>query len=237
MDFFNQKYFYFILLAASLFLPLASSFEKKIQYHKKWTALFLSILVMMLIHIPIDVLFTKIGIWSFNKDFVSGPHIAGLPIEEWLFFVIIPFCCVFIYESVEYFLAPLRANAKNYYATLITGVTLIIFAIVCYKNIYTSVYCSLAGITMILIYLYRPVWWRRFQIMYLFALIPFVIVNGFLTGSYTAEPIVSYNANHILGIRIINIPIEDTIYCFEILVTVVAFYEYRLAKRFSIKNN
>ena len=73
--------------------------------------------------------------------------------------------------------------------------------------------------------------------MYLFALIPFVIVNGFLTGSYTAEPIVSYNANHILGTRIINIPIEDTIYCFEILVTVVAFYEYKLAKRFSIKNN
>ena len=37
----------------------------------------------------------------------------------------------------------------------------------------------------------------------------------------------------------LNIPIEDTIYCFEILVTVVAAYEYikSLAKPLSIQNN
>ena len=58
---------------------------------------------MMLVHIPIDIVFTKLQIWSFNNDYVSGLYLFKLPIEEWLFFIVIPFCCVFIYESINYF--------------------------------------------------------------------------------------------------------------------------------------
>ena len=71
--------------------------------------------------------------------------------------------------------------------------------------------------------------------MYLFALIPFFIVNGFLTGSFTEAPIVIYNDQENLGIRILNIPVEDILYCFNILVMVVAVYEYKLSKMLTIK--
>ena len=60
---------------------------------------------------------------------------------------------------------------------------------------------------------------------YLVSLIPFLLINGFLTGSFTENPIVSYNANHIIGIRIINIPIEDSMYCLLMLLIVIATYE------------
>ena len=73
--------------------------------------------------------------------------------------------------------------------------------------------------------------------MFVFSLIPFLIVNGFLTGSFTDQPIVSYNDEQNLGIRLLNIPFEDIFYCFNILVLVVAVYEYQLSKMFSIKNN
>ena len=89
---------------------------------------------------------------------------------------------------------------------------------------------------MILIYLKKPYWWKDFLFMYLLSLAPFLLINGMLTGSFTNSAIVIYNESHIIGFRIFNIPIEDTIYCFEILVTVVAVYEYvkSLAKPLSI---
>ena len=76
---------------------------------------------------------------------------------------------------------------------------------------------------------------KKFQIMFLFSLIPFFIVNGFLTGSFTENAVVLYDDQQNLGIRILNIPMEDIFYCFNILVLVVVVYEYRLSKILSVK--
>ena len=235
--FLEHKFFYFLLLALSLSFPLLRSFEEKLSYYKKWIALFPAILTMMAIHIPIDILFTRLGIWSFNNDFVSGVYLFNLPLEEWLFFVIIPFCCVFIYESTNYFFKPQIASQKNLKTSLLIGVILIVLALVFFEKTYTTTYFSFSGIILILIFLCKPKWWKKFQIMFVFSLIPFLIVNGFLTGSFTDQPIVSYNDEQNLGIRLLNIPFEDIFYCFNILVLVVAVYEYQLSKMFSIKNN
>ena len=235
MELFEHNYFYFLLLAFSLSFPLLRSFEDKLGYYKKWSALFQAIFVMMIIHIPIDIVFTKLQIWSFNNDYVSGVYLFKLPIEEWLFFIVIPFCCVFIYESINYFFTIQKASPTNYTITILTGITLIFLSLFFYYKTYTSTYFSLSGITLVLIYLYKPVWWKKFQIMFLFSLIPFFIVNGFLTGSFTEHPIVLYDDQQNLGIRILNIPVEDMFYCFNILVLVVVVYEYRLSKLFSVK--
>jgi lycopene cyclase domain-containing protein len=73
--------------------------------------------------------------------------------------------------------------------------------------------------------------------MYFFALIPFIVVNGFLTGSFTEDPVVYYNDLENLSIRVLNIPIEDFVYNFNILLLVVAVYEYQLTKMLSVKKN
>jgi lycopene cyclase domain-containing protein len=237
MAFFEHSFFYFLLLAISISFPLLRSFEDKISYYKKWKALFAGIFVMMAVHIPIDIVFTKNEIWAFNNDYVSGLYLFNLPIEEWLFFIVIPFCCVFIYESINHFYKLKNAGKYNYLITLFVGVVLIVLAFVFYKKTYTSTYFSLSGIILVLIFLYQPIWWKKFQLMFLVSLIPFLIVNGFLTGSYTEEAVVMYNDNQNFGIRILNIPIEDVFYCFNILVLVVAVYEYRLSKMLSVKQN
>ena len=138
MDFLEHKFFYFLLLVLSLSFPLLRSFEEKLSYYKKWRALFPAILTMMAIHIPIDILFTRLGIWSFNNDFVSGVYLFNLPLEEWLFFVIIPFCCVFIYESTNYFFKPQIASQKNLKTSLLIGVVLIVLALVFFEKTYTT---------------------------------------------------------------------------------------------------
>ena len=239
MDLFTSKYFYFIVLAITISYPILQSFEKRIKFYKSWTVLFPSIILMSLMHIPIDIIFTKIGVWWFNHELVYGFFIAGLPLEEWLFFIIIPFSCLFIYMVIKHFFIPSPPTLLLYYLTFFTGVILIILAIVFFESIYTSFYFSMAGATLIIIYLTKPSWWKDFLFMYLIALIPFLIINGFLTGSFTTNPVVFYNEAHILGIRILNIPIEDVVYCFQILVTVVAIYEFgvRSVKSLSVKDN
>ena len=45
----------------------------------------------------------------------------------------------------------------------------------------------------------------------------FLGVNGILTGTGLDSPIVNYNPEHFLGIRILTIPIEDTVYGYEMI--------------------
>jgi lycopene cyclase domain-containing protein len=56
-------------------------------------------------------------------------------------------------------------------------------------------------------------------------LVPFSLINGVLTGGMIDKPIVWYNSNEILNIRIGTIPIEDTIYCLTMLLLTVVIYE------------
>jgi len=62
MAFFEHSYFYFLLLALSVFFPLLRSFENKLEYYKRWKPLFIAISCMMMLHVPIDIVFTKLKI-------------------------------------------------------------------------------------------------------------------------------------------------------------------------------
>jgi lycopene cyclase domain-containing protein len=72
----------------------------------------------------------------------------------------------------------------------------------------------------------KPDWLGRFYFGYIYSLIPFFIVNGILTNL----PVVTYNNAENLGIRITNIPIEDTIYCLLLLLMNVTVYEWLKAR-------
>ena len=58
---------------------------------------------------------------------------------------------------------------------------------------------------------------NRFYISFLFILIPFIAINGILTGSYIDGEVVWYNNDENLGIRLFTIPIEDFAYGFSLL--------------------
>ena len=67
-----------------------------------------------------------------------------------------------------------------------------------------------------------------FWFAYLVHLITFLVVNGVLTGAVTPEPVVFYNATEIIGLRIVTIPIEDTIYALTCLLIPITVMEYLL---------
>ena len=65
---------------------------------------------------------------------------------------------------------------------------------------------------------------------YIFIFPFFFISNGILTGSFLIEPIVIYNDLENLGIRICNIPIEDTIYGMLLIFLNIELYNYFISK-------
>ena len=106
----NTHYTYFVILAASLVGPLCLSFDKKVAFYKNWKYLFLAMILPALFYIIWDIYFTSKGVWSFNEDYISGIKIINLPIEEVLFFFIVPYCCVFIYECIRVYFPQLSGK-------------------------------------------------------------------------------------------------------------------------------
>jgi lycopene cyclase domain-containing protein len=74
-------------------------------------------------------------------------------------------------------------------------------------------------------------WFGRAVSVYLILLIPFLIVNGILTGTGLEEPVVRYNHSETLGIRLLTIPVEDIFYGFELLLLNLLIYLQLLRKK------
>ena len=225
----EYKYFYLVLMLLSVFYPLWRSFESKIRFYTKWGELFRSIFCMMLFFIPWDIHFTYHNIWHFNDKMTLGVDFLLLPLEEWLFFIIIPFCCVFIHEVLCYFF-PLQKVLIPNKLLFFLSIILLIIALFYNDRLYTLVcflFTSLVGF-----YISKLDTVRQTSIVrtYLVSLFPFLIINGLLTGSFVLDPIVFYNHNEILGFRILNIPIEDFFYNFSMIAVVLFFYQLFLDK-------
>lgn len=95
---------YLAVLVVSLAGPLIFSFSRELTFYRSPARLVLSIVIPFVIFVLWDILVTGRGHWSFNPDYTLGITIVNLPIEEILFFVVIPFCALFTWESVKYFL-------------------------------------------------------------------------------------------------------------------------------------
>jgi lycopene cyclase domain-containing protein len=214
----------------SLAGPLLLSFDKKVAFYKKWKFLFPSMLLPALFYIIWDIWFTEIGIWSFNEKYITGIKLYNLPIEEVLFFFIVPYCSVFIYECIHCYFPNLKQNSLFEKIFQTTGILLFIAAMIFCSRYYTFITFSLNSIFILLFFMFRrfiaEVNITTFIISYLITLIPFLIVNGFLT----ALPVVEYNDNQNMGFRIYTIPFEDIFYGMLLIFLNVCGFEYRRNK-------
>ncbi|PZX92864.1 lycopene cyclase domain-containing protein [Flavobacterium aquariorum] len=209
---------YLFLNIASFLIPFLYSFEKRMRYCKRWKVIFPSLIITALFFIIWDIIFTQMGVWSFNPRYHSGIEFFGLPIEEWLFFICIPYASIFIHFSFQYFLPNLALSdtvvKKIYWFLMILIVPVAVFN---YDRWYTFVNLSLFVIVLTIAVFKFSTILKTYFITFLIILIPFLLVNGILTGSFIEEPVVFYNDNENLGIRLGTIPVEDVGYAFTML--------------------
>lgn len=225
-------YIYLYLNIFTILFPLALSFDKRVAFYKNWNALFPAILVNAVFFIVWDVLFTLEGIWSFNEAYLTGIYFFNLPIEEILFFITVPYACVFIYDVLNTYIQRdlLRPYAKGVAFTLIFVLSL--FAIFNLERLYTSItFFLLAIMHLVHLRFFKDKIMGRFYLAYMVHLVPFLLVNGVLT----YLPIVRYNNDYNLGLRIFTIPIEDSMYSMLMLLLTISIYEGIRSRR-SVKH-
>lgn len=213
---------YTIILVASIFVPFVLSFDKKLQFYRQWKYLLPSIILIALFYIAGDIYFTKIGVWGFNRDYLSSIFIFHLPIEEWLFFIAIPYASIFLHDVLHVYFPNFKiANHTSRRLSIFLFVIALIVLLVNLDKAYTAYIMSVFLIIIALSYFDKTATISRFYCTYLIILIPFLIVNGVLTGAFTADPVVWYNHSENLNIRFITIPIEDFVYGFTMLLAAI----------------
>jgi len=225
---------YVFINLGAIIIPFIAGFDKRLKFQKQWRYLFPAILLTMVVFIPWDMLKTSLDVWGFNQRYLIGVYIGNLPVEEWMFFIAIPYACIFTYHSLNYLV---KEDYLEKYANLIsTGLAILLF-LIGFMNIdklYTSVtFFSTVGFLLFHRYLIHADYMGRFYVMYLVTLIPFFIVNGILTGSFIQEEVVYYDNAENLGIRLGTIPVEDMVYGLLLLLMNVTWYEF--LKRRSLK--
>lgn len=205
-----MKLTYLIIDVTSLIIPFVFSFHPRLQFYKRWKW-FLPVLFGVAIFFCCwDILFTYLGVWGFNEKYITGIKIFNLPIEEVLFFICIPYACVFSFHCFDIFL---KRDFFSVFAKWI-AYTLALFlfagAILSFERIYTlTTFMLLSGL---LIVIAQRRFAGKFFFTYLVMLIPFFIVNGMLTGTGINDPVVWYNQDEIIGLRFFTIPVEDFFY-------------------------
>jgi lycopene cyclase domain-containing protein len=223
-----MNYTYLLINIAVVLFPLILSFDKKVHFVSKWKFVLPSVLITGVFFLIWDMLFTKLNVWSFNPDYIIGINFFGLPLEEILFFLTVPYACIFIYECLNtYFPNKTFEKYSLALSNLLLGVCVAILFFG-YHQWYTLINFGFLFVLLgyveyvntrfrFMFYFYRA---------YLVSLIPFYIVNGFLT----AIPIVMYNDKQILGMRVGTIPFEDHFYLMGLLLMNIYLYEFFKSK-------
>lgn len=212
---------YLLINIAIIFFPLILSFDKNLKFYKKVPYVLQSVAFISTAYIVWDVIATKRGDWAFNPEHLIGINILGLPIEEILFFITVPYSCIFIYETVCFYIKETKLNF-NGKLFLIPAILIIILGIIFYDQNYTFTVSIFVGAFFIGAILFNQslLASRNFWITMLISFLPFLIVNYFLT----SIPVVTYNDTAFSGKRFITIPYEDFLYSFSMISLWILFY-------------
>lgn len=226
-----DRFLYLSVDLLSFVVPFIFSFERKwIHFIGKWKFILAGLGFMSLFFIIWDIFFTHLGVWGFNDRYILGIKKFSLPVEEYLFFLLIGFCCLFLYVSMNHILSSLQKSWKEtWFKKIFFTIALLDLVVALYysSRLYTLSALGLNALAIFAI-MYYCKWfsWKKFCTGYVFSFIPFTLVNGILTGGFTPEPVVWYNALQNTGIRLNTIPIEDSQYMMLMMIMSIFVFEW-----------
>lgn len=222
-----MKFEYLLFNLAVLLGPLAMSFEKQIHFVRRWRHAFAAIFIVAVPFWIWDALATGRH-WRFNEKYTLGLQIAGLPLEELLFFITVPFAALFVWETINFYVAPRPSDGLQYFGFVLCLSPLRgIFFLISGQEYTGMVFIALGAAAILDWVLHTGLFAQRNLLVYLGALAFFILLfNGYLT----ARPVVLYDEQYQLGWRVGTIPIEDFGYGFALILLVTLVYE-KLKKR------
>ena len=92
---------YLLVLAGCLLGTLPLELVLHVGVYRQWRRLLLTLAPVAAVFVTWDVLAVRAHHWRFDPQQVLPPRVAGLPLEELAFFVVIPLCSVLAFEAVR----------------------------------------------------------------------------------------------------------------------------------------
>lgn len=94
---------YLVLLLIAVVPTILLTFHPKSELKQDLRAAVLTIFLVAIPWIIWDVFATARGHWAFNSDYYLGLKIFNLPFEEVLFFLAIPYSCLYLWAVIRDF--------------------------------------------------------------------------------------------------------------------------------------
>ena len=202
--------------------PLAFGSMKRFYFIDRWKYAFLSIGIVAIPFIIWDALVTNRH-WWFSESYTLDLRLVYLPIEEIMFFITVPFACLFTWEMIKKYISDRNVAFGNMVHILAFSLPLVGILLFLNGKEYTGlVMFSLFVAIMADKLLKTNLVNQRCFYWYLTTIIIFTLIfNGYLT----ARSVVLYGETYQLGLRVFTIPIEDFGYGISLLFLCTILYE------------
>jgi len=209
--------------------PIGLSFDKRVHYVSQWKWAFLAAIVIAIPYLIWDEIFTANAYWGFNSDYLVGTYLGSLPIEEVSFFIVVPFACTFIYACVKYYFRNVNLKLFNLIFYILFFAYMIWVGEMGVEGWYTRIAISLGLILSLYLFIKREKY-VFIPMTFAFSLLPFLLVNGILTGSFIEKPIVWYSSAQFSDMRLFTIPLEDVVYGYGLIVLNILLFRFFVKK-------
>lgn len=91
---------YLAVLAGCLLGTLPLELVLRVRVYARWRRLVAALVPGLVLGVAWDVYAVRQEHWHFDQRYVVGLKLGGLPVEEVLFFLVIPICAVLTLEAV-----------------------------------------------------------------------------------------------------------------------------------------
>lgn len=94
---------YLALLGACLIATLPLEFLLGARVYRRWLRAALAVLPVAAVFVVWDLLAIHARWWSYDRAYIVGLDVVGhLPLEELLFFLVVPLCALLTFEAVHH---------------------------------------------------------------------------------------------------------------------------------------
>ena len=91
---------YLGLMAACLLITLPLELVFAARVYRRWQVLLKALLPVVVVFAVWDIFAIARDHWTYDSRFVTGIDLGVLPLEELVFFLVIPVCALLSYEAV-----------------------------------------------------------------------------------------------------------------------------------------
>ena len=103
---------YLLLMGACVLITLPLELFFRARVYRRWRTVLWALVPVIVVFCLWDVVAIARDHWVYNPRFVTGIHLGNLPLEELVFFIVIPLCALLSYEAVGTVLTAVRKRTR-----------------------------------------------------------------------------------------------------------------------------